>query len=88
MLYACAPFFYFTHSLGVSDSLNLHIQVYICYFADQVFEDDHTPYEELEFSYLIALSQHFLDFLIPIAFMILCIRLSAYSIHLFICYHV
>ena len=27
-----------------SDSLYLHIQVYVCYFTDQVFREDNTYY--------------------------------------------
>jgi len=75
-----------THSLGVSDSLDLHIQVYVCYIAGQVFGEDLTPYEEPEFSWSSFLSIFLLSF-IPIIFMILCIGLSGCSIFLFLWYH-
>ena len=45
-----------------SDFLDLHIQVYICNLADQIFGEDHTPYKEPKFSYLIILSHFFLLF--------------------------
>jgi len=67
-LYARAPSPYYTRSLGVSDSVNLHIQVLICYFDDQMFGENHTPYEEPKFSYLIVLSQYFLAFLYSYCF--------------------
>ena len=37
---------YFYTPIGSSNSLNLHIQVYICYLADQVFGEDHMCYED------------------------------------------
>ena len=86
-LYAPASSPYFTHSLRVSDSLDLHIQAYVCYLTDQIFREDHTLYEEPEFSYLIVLSKYFLAFIIPIVSMIICIGLSTCSIPLFLCYH-
>jgi len=51
--------------------VDLHIQVYVCYLADQVFEEDHTPYEEPEFSYLIVLSRYILTFFYSCRFLFL-----------------
>jgi len=77
------------HTLGVSNSLNLHIQVYVCYFADQVFGKDHTQYfRSQSFVYLI-LQFRCLFFLILIDSVILCILDSTFiPFGLFIEYYV
>jgi len=70
-----------------SDSLDLHIQVYGYFITDQVFVEDHMLYEELQFSYLIVLSQYFLTFLYSYCFHNFVHWTHICSISLFIFYH-
>jgi len=40
---------FYSSLIGSFDSLDLRIHVFVCYLTDQVFGEDHTSYEELEF---------------------------------------
>ena len=72
--------------IGSSDSLNLHIQVYVYYLSNQVFGEDHMCYEEAGV-FSAWLSIFFLFFVNVIPFNSYT-WLTTYFIFLFICYHV
>ena len=78
---------YFHILIESSDSLDLHIQVYVCYLTDQVFGEDRRHLEEPEFSYLIIVSRYFLTFLYSYCFHNFVHWTHICSISLFIFYH-
>ena len=59
---------YFYTLIWSSDSLNLHIQVYVCYLTNQAFGEDRRHLEESEFFYLIVLSRYLLTFIYSYCF--------------------
>jgi len=64
--------------IGSSDSLDLYIQVFERYPADQVFGEDHMLYVRSQSSLCLILQLRYLFFLILIDSLILCILDSAF----------